>query len=478
MNALLAAYALLLRLYPRRFRETFAGEMRHVYAQSLRDARDAGRGSLAAFALREFLDLPASLTREHWYAIRAGNAGWSHLLQGAGGSADLSSGGGPPPRAWEVILAGLPYVLFGLLMSTGPLTSALFGPEAALQSQNWLMIIIALPALAAIPLSIWKHRQNWSASWYLPYFLLALLCANLIYQGSNLDPQEFVASMLVLALAFVLYYAARAGAIYGLLAALPFSMLVWQPFLESTPRTIIDPFLQGMLTLTSWVLLGLVAALAAQTRRVGLALILALAVLGISGMGYAVLGTYQGGMLPFSEPGPSPRVAALYALRTLLISAAMLLGPQLARGLRRIGQRAGRLGGVSYRLALLGMVFIIAAFLLNSNQAFYAASSSLRFTFLPPLHSLLYVGLALYTGGYLLLLAAAWRANQGGDWLALALLYGLIAGVPLALFLGWPMRINAPALRLGQLAPAGLAWMLLSTGLVARFDARAGPRRA
>ena len=50
MNWILSMYALLLRLYPRGFREAYGEEMQAVYADSLHEARRSGALALGAFA--------------------------------------------------------------------------------------------------------------------------------------------------------------------------------------------------------------------------------------------------------------------------------------------------------------------------------------------------------------------------------------------------------------------------------------------
>ncbi len=475
MNPLLRIYRLLLRLYPRAFRNAYAVEMEEVYAEALENASAQGTSSLLGVLLREVYDLPSNLTREHLYAIRMGKTQLKPTLQGAGdGDLPLPS---TPPRAWEVFMAALPHLLFALMMGVSPLFGSMAIRTETLNTIIFLMAIV--PAAVALPISIWKHRENWTGSWYVLYIIIAVMLLNyLISNKDYIDPQKFPVAMMALGLAFALYYAARANAIRGFLAALPFAMIVWIPFLENTPKTIIDPFLEAVLLLSSWTMFALVAALAAQSQRLGLSLALALCVLALSGFGHSYLGNYQGGMLPFSEPGPSIRVVVLYGIRTLLVSAAMLLGPQLARSLRGIGLRAGRLGGAGYRLALLGIVLLIAAFLLNIVDAMFRANWDFQFMLLPPLDILFFAGIAVYHIGYALLVAGVWRARENRFWMELALLYGLIPAVPAILFLGWPTRINGPSLAVWQIVPPALLWITVSTWLVARFGRRSGIRPA
>jgi hypothetical protein len=65
-------YTLLLRLYPRRFRQEFADEMQAVFTEAMTEA--AARGRLGVFFLRELRDAPQSIARAYWY-------GWTKKWQ-------------------------------------------------------------------------------------------------------------------------------------------------------------------------------------------------------------------------------------------------------------------------------------------------------------------------------------------------------------------------------------------------------------
>lgn len=472
MNLHLSIYNLLLRLYPRDFRAEYSAEMQAVFTEALENARGQGIATVLIFVLRELGSLPASLAREHFYAARAGSAGLTPAAQGGlpGGSASLPLN--EPPRAWQVFMAALPNLLLGLLMGVQPIVWAIFGKEAASIAQMNILLyaVLGITLVTVVPFAIWKRRQPWSASWYMIFSLVGIFGLSFLLENDSIDPQAFYAILLALGFAFVLYYAARADRMRGILAALPFALVLWQPYMESTPHTIIDPFLEGVVALGSWFMLALVAALAIQSRKAWLVLTLAVLVLAISGALFAWLGTYQGGMQPFVEGAPSPRVTALFTLRTLSVSAAILLGPQLARCLRQVGLRAGRLGRVSYRAALAGIVLLLAGWMIFSNQSMFLPGYGYRLPDDPLVMGLLIAGSVLYTAGFGLLLVAVRRANEGAYWFELALVYGLIAIVPAAVFLGWPIRIDQPSIPLWALAPAVALWIFLSIGLVDRFD--------
>lgn len=68
MNKIIRLYALLVRLYPRKFRDKFADEMQSVFADSIAEAAQRGLAALIALCLQELRDLPGAILREHWQA--------------------------------------------------------------------------------------------------------------------------------------------------------------------------------------------------------------------------------------------------------------------------------------------------------------------------------------------------------------------------------------------------------------------------
>jgi hypothetical protein len=107
-------YTLLLRLYPRRFRQEFADEMQAVFTEAMTEA--AARGRLGVFFLRELRDAPQSIARAYWY-------GWTKKWQeGAKLIREAAAADLPPPppdgrESWRQV--GLELSLFliaGLLL--------------------------------------------------------------------------------------------------------------------------------------------------------------------------------------------------------------------------------------------------------------------------------------------------------------------------------------------------------------------------
>jgi len=61
VSSLVALYALLLRLYPAAFRQTFGAEMVAVFRASLEAAEAAGTGAVLGVAWRELLGFPRNV---------------------------------------------------------------------------------------------------------------------------------------------------------------------------------------------------------------------------------------------------------------------------------------------------------------------------------------------------------------------------------------------------------------------------------
>ena len=72
---LLELYTVLLRLYPRQFRQDFAAEMQTVFGDALGSARREGLWAMLRLCGREARELPHALAREHWQSVREKEAG-------------------------------------------------------------------------------------------------------------------------------------------------------------------------------------------------------------------------------------------------------------------------------------------------------------------------------------------------------------------------------------------------------------------
>ena len=93
-------YAMLLRLYPHRFRAKFGKEMQSVFEEAA--ATPTGQGLKFSLFLRELRDLPGSL-------LNAYLADWLR-----GGNTSMQNEYISPSTKWQAFLGMLPFLAFGL----------------------------------------------------------------------------------------------------------------------------------------------------------------------------------------------------------------------------------------------------------------------------------------------------------------------------------------------------------------------------
>jgi hypothetical protein len=436
MNLLIRLYRVALRLYPPGFRACFASEMEEVFAAGLEDARR--RGCAWRFVLAEALHLPASLADVYTWALSASGGG-RLVFSGAGGAPVPADA--PGRRGWgESLLAGLPHLILGVLTTTSSLMYQIETLDTSLVAYLFLSMIL-LPSLVVLLFSLRKGWRLWSASWlvYMVIILFALASQlfDVLFPAGN-SGGYYIAQILVipLALAYLLYRAARRDVLRGLLVALPLMTMPWTYFSEFVPPGSIA---LAWLWLCALAFAAAVGMMRARSFTAALAMMLAVPLLG--GFPFAWLGVYQGGTLPFSADGPS----LIEVMRQYLPFAAGMiavgLGPQLAVHLRAI-DRTGGGHNPAYRLVLGGV--LLALMIVVMGYAFYSSSVVGRLAQL--LLTLQRTGIVLasglYLAGFLLLVRAGQRnglfSAQPDAAPRLAALFALLPGVPLALYCAIP----------------------------------------
>ncbi len=410
-------YRLLLRLYPPAFHARFGQEMETVFADMMAEARQVGHIQTAATLLRELADLPAGLA--HSYTFSMNHAIQPQLSAQPAGIAPAAGTSFPPRRAtWgEAFLGALPQFLLGLIAGL-PLLLV----TAGLISENSILgTVLAVGALLTVLGSVILYfrlgRPRWTASWYFYWFMASVFLISGLFQWAlpNLDLGDFInapafLTLCCLALAFTLYHITVRDRLRGLLAAVPAMMGLWIINLEFVPD---GP--EGINWLVTSLLAGLIVMLVLRLNRLDHGLILVVAMTALAGLSYASLGIYLGGTLHFSEPGPNLRAVLRSFAPQLGVTAALVIGPQLAVTLREIGRRSGAGGKLAYRTALLGLLLSIATAVLvlassTSNESFYRmthyrySQAVIQIAFL--------LGLLLFALGYFLLLSSVHRSPR------------------------------------------------------------------
>lgn len=447
-RVVLRCYDSLLRLYPPRFRAEFAEEMQAVFASAASEAARCGALPLARLCLRELRDLPASLAREHWRALRAKGTAMSEAR---------------PPGSWkDAVFAGLPHLLL-VVLALLPLGTIQRG------STIYPVFLFILSGFIAAALAIaWRRGwPRWSASWCVYVAVFALLLPRLAL---------FTAPLVIAAW---LYWITQRDQIKGLLVATPLMLLFWSPVLEFVEPAIHNSIQWGMVLLA-----GVIAIAIVRLNNVRTGLWLALDASLLTGLLAAYARTYWNYLPPeYSEP-PTLAVWAGRFAPQLVVGSALVIGPLLFWGLRKIGKRSGRAGLWGYRLALGGL-----ALNLFGNLGYYVScflqliinTGPARLWF----NMIIYLGLLLCLGGALWLGAAARRDKAPLGPASLALLVLIPPALPLTWMLLLPIWSGYRILPAGfsfvlyDLADihkylvyaVGIVWLLLGGWLIARLSA-------
>jgi hypothetical protein len=274
-------YALLLRLYPRRFRAEFAEEMQAVFAEAVTDASASERRSLLRVYVRELLGLLTGLFREHWQAATR----WEVHIND---TPNRNTAG-----AWrDAALAGLPHVLYALVNYAPRLVydltthgwAVLLDPARNYTrydyrgSGPWPQVFWASVAILAV-VGLLRGAPRWSASW-IGYGLLGLL-DRAVNVDPDLSPVSITLLLSWLALAAgTLFWLGRRDPLTGLLAVLPLApMAGW-----SLEMDVVISNLEGFVYLPAGLLVGLVTALAVRRGSFRAGLWASLAVIILAGL--------------------------------------------------------------------------------------------------------------------------------------------------------------------------------------------------
>lgn len=370
-------------------------------------------------------------------------------------------------------MGGLPHLLTGLIVGV-PLLLAAAGLPGQGSTQVSLLtkglgVVFVMAILGSFGWAWQQGWPRWAASWYLYWGLAPIMAAGVIInRWETGNTWEKVSALLVqviipLAIAYLLYRIARYDRIRGLLAAIPLMMVVWTIYLELVPD---GP--EGVTWVGSWVLAGLAAVGVLRLNRLDAGLALVLGMTLLVGLPYAYLGIYMGGALPFSEPGPSLGAVFKNYVPILALSSSLALGPLLARIFRDLAMGSIPYDAWSYRLALFGLLLLLAVVV----SASYVTTNLERLwgpfpAFTPSLGFLIDLGLLAYTSGFFLLTWIAWRSGVLLGWFTILLIFLIPLGVPMALLFGLPNHIfDSSTLPMPLFFTLELGWMALAAWLV------------
>jgi hypothetical protein len=167
-------YAALLRLYPRRFRDEFADEMRTVFSQALAEAAKRGMLAVLALVVREARDIPGSI--------------WSANLHARGGLTVAPLSETEKRMGWLGVLIGiLPFVLLGPLQAIMPYAPSVVRAAFDIGRDQVMIEFWLLMGVGTLMGRVWQFPR-WSYP-YLTMFVFVLL-ANGVARITVLLPQE------------------------------------------------------------------------------------------------------------------------------------------------------------------------------------------------------------------------------------------------------------------------------------------------
>jgi hypothetical protein len=271
-------YALLLRFYPRPFREAFADEMTDVFARRIEEMTQGGLGKLFRFCVREYTDLSRLLLAERWNQLgQKGREMKEPVNNVPARPLGLYTTG--TPSSWAgALLAGLPHLLMPVFFLTGWLLRTFHilgrGPD-----RNSMEIGFAALVALMLLVALLRGWPRWSGSWagYASVSLFILLLSALSYlfnaypllaEYATIVENAPILVWLVLSIVMVVLLARR-DPLIGLLAILPISLLLSLVGLDEVRGD--EPLFLGIALVTA-----IVAMFVARARQplVGLGLVL------------------------------------------------------------------------------------------------------------------------------------------------------------------------------------------------------------
>ena len=261
-----------------------------------------------------------------------------------------------------------------------------------------LTILFSGVLLGALIYNVIKGWRSWSGSWIMYLYIMVMIwLSQPLYKLTQsttgnygwVDTAQFFLAPLLMA--YLLYKIACKDRLWGLLSAIPSMVIIWNLsfWLEFVP-------VQSKAIAHSWLyLLAFIAAvLMLRTKRLWAALSLATAVPILGGFPIAYLEIYGAGPQYFPRPS-LPNVFSLY-LPYLVLSLAIVLGPQLAVKLRSAGHEIVKAGGKGYYRLVLGGILCGLVYSLMHEVI---STSEVNSLFIP-MQVFLSTGIILFLVGY------------------------------------------------------------------------------
>lgn len=453
VSLLIHLYTWLLRLYPSTFREQFGEEMAGVFREQMEEAAARGGIHLLRSCWREVRDWPIHCLQTHWQVRQQRLA----LPMAA------------PPSWWDTAMAGLPYLLFALIVSgstliflvgqaTGLLVSLLFG---------FGFVFLLLLVLTA---AWWRRWPVWSAAWlgFLFFVLLVLFlpgyAVDWLGQGWQMQPVRYLVSEAGFPLLWlaVLYVLLARWPRFGLVAALPPLGITWLLYLELVPESV-----SLTVTAVAWVWLGLVAIVLLRWRYHNWDVWLLYLAGAVVGIVFVFTAHY------LTEVPLRDRTFASMGedvLSELIPALVPLVGILLLLTLRRWSQVNGRAAVHSYRLLLAGIVLTFVGLQIRLLMA-------RQLDFLWPENYRLWSTAVLLLGCSLMILGIWLLVRNRKQWLPPVswLLIGLLSLLPLVANSRWLTVVYGPGSVWLISRLTGIVWLAVAAWLVGAIGQQLPP---
>lgn len=363
-------YAFFLCLYPAHFRQQYSQPMAQVFGDCCLAAQHRnGLAGLAGAWLNALVDFVISVFKEYLAETRLKRAaamdGLSHMLTGRFemGIWALDFDQEDKPGSWrDALLAALPFAFF-LLAAFLPELLIAFGVKSPFLESYYAKGVgivlggLGIPVLlAAIYYARKAGYPRWFGTWVM--FVLVPVIAGFTALGKAVGPDvqdiyDVFFAILPLAIAYLLYRAARKDLLSGLLACLPMLLVLWylnMEFIQPTARIILE--------ICMWLLAGVTAAVIIRIGRLRTGLWIWLGLNLVVGLAVSLSASlfHQ----PISEllPVVWSRVLRDFVFFFITVST-VLIGPQIAARLRRMALPFGKPGMRAYRLVLLGVLLLL-----------------------------------------------------------------------------------------------------------------------
>ncbi len=441
MSIILAFYRLLIRLYPRPFREKFGAEMEAVIQEQLADAAAQGEIPFLQVCWRELRDWPRHCLQVHWQARQQRLA-----------AATISS-----PSWWETAVSSFPYFLFAIFVSSSAFVF-LFGQATGLFVGLVFSFGFVFLLLLVLLIAWWRGWPVWSAAWlgFLFFALFVLFVPGQLF-GLLGQPVQMLLSevgfpLLWLAVLYVLLARwPRAGLVAMLL---PFG-ITWLFYLEFVPESV-----SLVVMAISWIWLGVIAIVLLRWRHPAWDVWLLYLAGAVTGAVYTMTGHYLTEIQVRSGTLAGVGEDVLKELIPVLIP---MVGILLLHTLRQWSAGNGRYAVHSYRFLLTGIVLTsigLQTSLVTVRRSNFLWSSSIIVLFT-----------AVLLLGCLLMGFAVWRfIRQRKQW---SLPLGWLGWLLLSLLLLLPFLSNLRWLTIAYgfqgwqvLRLINLCWLVVAAWLI------------